>query len=475
MLFICVALSILIGVLAGYKAPMTVMTMFYLIILTNAIMFAYLLILKNVTYGIIIYLYSLIFFNLYWRVALPGRVPDLDIPRLVFAFMWLIFLFEIGLGRRRLLPRTRVEIAMLVMLIALLFSMLFVGERHIRNLLNGFAIPYAMFVMGKNAFADRKYVDRLLYWFAVPLALYFPMNHIFEHYGVKRFVFPRYILDPVVAGKAVHWGERTLGAFLQPVATGLSMIVVFVLALHALSRLKGLLPRVYSWFLTFLTPFSIFLIYSRGAYSGFVMAMLTLLLFSKRLKLHAFIILLAAGLAVMANWENVKTDDRRAGGVADVGTAKGRLVLLEASARMFLDRPFFGVGFRKFQTYSPAYVRLVRSTFLGMKEGTGASRAGQHNHFLNTMTELGLFGLVPEVLLFLLVFQMVFKARKTHDDTIDHDFAVGAFAIFLAYLTVGTFMEPRFYEFMNTIPFMVAGIAVGSYQRKTLGRNNWQV
>jgi hypothetical protein len=34
-------------------------------------------------------------------------------------------------------------------------------------------------------------------------------------------------------------------------------------------------------------------------------------------------------------------------------------------------------------------------------------------------------------------------------------------------------MEPRFYEFMNVLPFMLAGIIIGGYQRTMLhGWNN---
>jgi hypothetical protein len=37
------------------------------------------------------------------------------------------------------------------------------------------------------------------------------------------------------------------------------------------------------------------------------------------------------------------------------------------------------------------------------------------------------------------------------------------------YLTNAMFMEPRYYGFMNALPFLLAGIVVGSYQRKQLG------
>jgi len=468
--FVLAGLSVLVGALIGLRSPFGPKMIFYMIVIFNTLMIMYLVLLRNMTYGIIIFLYALIFLELYWRINLPG-LPDVDIPRITFTYLWLIFLVEIALGRRSLLPRTNVEAAMLALLGAVLVSMSFMGQTHIGMFLGAFAIPYAMFVMVKNVIGTRKDVDRLVYWFALPLAVYFPMNQFFEHFKMRNLVFPRYILSPEVAGQAVHWGERTLGVFLQPVATGMAMISMFLLALYGLSRLRGFLPKLMSWVLVAITPPAVFLSFARSVYSGFALSLLIVLVFSKNLKVYAIVILLGAGLAVMANWASVKTEKREAGGLATVGTAKQRLVLLEASFRMFADHPFFGVGFHEFDQYSRPYVRQVRTTLLGAREAWQGKHLKQHNHFLNTMTELGLMGLVPQLLIFYFLFRILYKARTVHDSAVDHDFVVVVWAILAEYITNAMFMEPRYYGFMNALPFLLAGIAVGSYQRKQLGNS----
>ncbi len=469
--FILVGLSIVVGALMGYKSPLGNKLILYVIVIFNALMITYLVLLRNMTYGVILYLYALVFLNLYWRIAIPGRLPDLDIPRITFAFVWLIFLLETALGNRRPLPRTMIETAMLCMVGALLFSMLFMGQFQVRIFLNGFAIPYAMFVLCKNVFERREDVNRFLYLFAVPLAVYFPVNHFFEHLKMRSFVFPRYILDPQVAGQAVHWGARTLGVFLQPVVTGMALVSMFLLALYALSRSRGALPRIMAWVLVAITPIAVFLSLARSVYTGFAVAMIVLLLFSKKLKVYAFTILICAALVVMANWSDVKTENREAGGLATAETGRSRLVLLEASLNMFVDHPFTGVGFHDFEAHSRPYIRQVRTTLLGARESWMGKTLKQHNHFLNTMTELGLMGLIPELLIFYFLFKILLKARKVHDGAIDHDFVVVVWAVIAGYLTNAMFMEPRFYEFMSVLPFMLAGIVVGSYQRKQLGNS----
>jgi len=40
--------------------------------------------------------------------------------------------------------------------------------------------------------------------------------------------------------------------------------------------------------------------------------------------------------------------------------------------------------------------------------------------------------------------------------------------VFAQFLSNAMFMEPRWFEFMNVLPFFLGGIVVGGYQRATL-------
>jgi hypothetical protein len=467
--FILAGLSLLVGVIVGLKSPFSSKLTFYIIVIFNTMMVTYLVLLRTMTWGVIIYLYSLVFLSLYWAIGVPGRLPDIDIPRIVFSFLWLIFLAEVALGNRRMLPRTNAEMAMLAVLCAILYSMFTGGMAQIRIFLNGFALPYAMFVLAKNVFNSRKDVHRLIYWFAVPLSFQFPPNHFFEYFGIRSLVFPRYILSPVVGEKAVEWGGRVMGAFLQPVVTGMALVAVFLLSLYGLSRLRGVFPRVMAWVLVAITPPAVFLSLTRSVYAGFAISLIILLAFSRKLKTYALVILVGAGLAVLGNWSNVTSEKREAGGMAVTNTAANRMVLLQASFRMFVDHPFTGVGFHQFEEHSRPYVRQVHRTMFGVRESWQGKTIKQHNHFLNTMTELGLLGLLPELLMFYFMFRMLYRARKIHDDVVDHDFVVVVWAVLAECLVNAMFIETRFFEFINVLPFVLAGIVVGSYQRKQLG------
>jgi O-antigen ligase len=473
MLAALVAVSAFIGITAGLRAAFDFKIMFYGLVLSNVLIVSYMLLIRNMTYGLLLYLYSLTFFNFYWRIVLPGRWPDLDLPRLIFVFIWLVFLIEMVMGARKVLPHTKIEMLMLGLVAAIIISMLTNGSISIRKLLNGFAIPFAVFIIAKNVFSSRQNIDRFIHWFAIPLSIYFPINHMFEHYRMTQFVFPRYILSPTVADMTVFWGARTMGVFLQPAATGMAMVSIFVLSLYGLSRLRGALPRIASVFITVLTPVAVFFSYTRSVYLGFASAMIMLLIFSRRLKIYAVVIILAIALGVMANWSNVITEDRAAGGLATKHTAIGRLTLFTAAMNMFTDHPFVGVGFMNFQDHAEPYVGQVRTTLLGYRESWIGRNINMHNHFLNVLTEVGLMGFVPMALVFYFLFRIMFKARSLGCEIYDSDFVVCVWAVFAQYLSNASFMDPGFYEFMNTLPFLLAGIIVGGYQRKMLqGSNN---
>ena len=463
-----IAISVVMGIMAGSQARFSLKIMLYTIVLLNTLMLAYLFLLKNMTYGLILYFYSLVFLNIYWRIILPGTMPDFDIPRVIFIFVWVAFLLEIALGNRRLLPRTRVEAIMLFLVVVVTVSMINYGIPRIRLLLKVYAIPFSLYMMCKNVYVRKKEVRTLIRFLAIPLSFYFPMNMLFERFGMRQLVFPRYIMDPNVAGSR-FFGERPVGPFLQPVATGFAMVCMFLLSMYALSKFRGLLPKLASVILCIITPAGIFVTYTRSVYLGFFIPIVILAVFGKRLRKYAILLMVATVLAVLGNWGRVTSEDRTSGGLATQVTAINRLVLLEVSLRMFADHPFVGVGFDQYAANRLPYVRQVRSTILGVRSSEMGKSVKQHNQFLLVLTELGMLGFVPLCLIYYLVIRMLWRARKVMCDMYDYEFVVVVWGILASYLANSMFMNPSFFEFMNALPMAMAGIVAGGYQRATIG------
>jgi hypothetical protein len=462
--------SAVVGVLAGITSNLDIRGFFRVLVLANLLVVAYMLLLKDIVVGILIYMYSLVFLNYYWRIIIPGLWPDLDLPRMVFVFVWLIFLLENLMGTRRMLPNSVIGTTMLLVLGAFVLSMVLTGKVMIRQFLNGYVIPYAMFVIASNVFANKRAVDRFIFWLAVPLAFYFPVTAILEHYEVSALLFPRYIGKVVEGEIEITWGGRAMGTFAQPVVTGFAMIAVYVLALYSLGRVKNRLASVYAVLLSAVTPIGVFFTYTRAVFLGYFAALLVLLVLSRKHRVTATIMVAALSLAVIGNWSRVTSAEREAGGVAEVATAQTRVVLAHASFSMFLDHPLVGVGFTNFVAASRPYIGRVRTTFLGYREAWMGTYTNQHNQFLSVLTEIGLVGFIPFVLMYCLLFAVLVKARRVAGANYDLELLAAVSAVLAAYVAQIMFFEPRYFEFMNVLPFMLAGIIVGGYQRAGLAR-----
>jgi O-antigen ligase len=467
-LLVFISLAVVAGALAGLWSNLSLQTLFRVLVLSNILLVGYIVLIRNVVAGLLVYLYSLVFLNYYWRIVLPGVWPDIDLPRMLFVFVWLVFLLEILLGRRRLLPGGAVGIMMLLLMTVILASMVVSGHMVIRVFLNGYVIPYAMFAISRNVLSDRRAVDRFIFWLAIPLALYFPLTSILEHYKVYGLLFPRYIGKAMAGDVEINWGGRAMGAFIQPAVTGMAMAAMFVLALYALSRVRSVFASLYKLVLVLVTPIGIFFTYTRSVYLGFVGALMVLVVMSRRLRLTALILLVALGLAVIGNWSSVTTANREQGGVGEVSTAQARVVVFQASMMMFREHPILGCGFDQFIKKAQPYVEQVQRTILGYREAAIGTEVNQHNQFVSILTELGLVGFIPFVLIYVLLFHMLFRARRADVAIYDSEFVVAVLAVMTTYVAAIMFIEPRWFEFMNTLPFMLMGIVAGGYERAAL-------
>ncbi|MGQ9810484.1 MAG: O-antigen ligase family protein [bacterium] len=464
-----------IAVAIGLRLAIQINVWFYGLLFVNVLTFAYFILAKDITYSVLIYFYSLVFFNWYWQVPLPGKLPDLDIPRLVFTFMWAIFLLEIAMGTRTLLPRTNAELAMLALVTAIIISMAITGGKtHIRMLLNGYALPYAAFVLSKNLLSSRQTVERLVKYLALPLALYFPLNQMFEHYNINRLVFPPYILNPRSVGAFTYFevSGRAMGAFLHPSATVFAMCSAYLLALWYTGKSPSKTGKIYAIILTFLVPPAVFFSYTRSAYLGFLVAMFILLLLSGRSKIFAIAVIVAAGLGILANWENVKTEKRDVGGLAIKETAQSRLAHVYAARQMFADKPLTGFGFERFQESVPTYLAEVRRTLLGYRGARIGRELRMHNFFLSILVELGLMGFIPLVLIYYYIIKHLHRAVRRPCPVYDRDFVVAVIAILATWFTISMFIESRFFEYMNVLVMTFVGIVIGGQQKMDLGLLN---
>jgi O-antigen ligase len=164
----------------------------------------------------------------------------------------------------------------------------------------------------------------------------------------------------------------------------------------------------------------------------------------------------------IANSPRLLSTERREGGVAQVGEVEIRLALLRRSIFMFTNQPFTGIGLSQFVPVSIRSYTGPRATVEEYAIGTF-----QHNHLLAIAAELGIPGILTYLALIILILwrlkQLAGKLSET--GIMGNNLRVVIFAIWCVYMNNNMFVEPAHAIFLNSVPFVFAGLADGLYTR----------
>ncbi|MCG6534803.1 MAG: hypothetical protein L7F78_08955, partial [Syntrophales bacterium LBB04] len=170
----------------------------------TAIIFLFLiLVIGDMTYGILIWLAVAIFIpKELFLISMPG-FPDIYLERLVFVIVAPLFLFRIVSGREGRLPNTALEYWMGVLLVLLLISMWRTGflatpsggYQPFHIFLTGFLFPFSFYYFAKYLVHTEERI-RILLWGLFFLFVYLVATAYLEHFKINDLIFPKFITDP---------------------------------------------------------------------------------------------------------------------------------------------------------------------------------------------------------------------------------------------------------------------------------------
>ncbi len=434
-----------------------------------AALFFFILLYKgDIVFGFLVWFLAASFIhrNIFF-ISLPGW-PDIYLERIIFVLIFIIFFIEVFRGKERLLPNTRIEYVMMVLLLILLFSMGLSGFLATRGdeyqpfhiFLTGFLFPFIFYYFGKTVLNTEPRI-KILLWGLFWFFSYLVLTAYLEHFKITRFIFPRYISDPLFG---IHYG-RARGPYGNAPVNGWILASLFCTTLYLRSQTKGLVTRGIMLIILLLTPVAIFYTYTRAVWLSFLLAPILVMFLSKKLLLGPrffvfpiiFLILLT-----FFNWENIAGKERQLGGVLQLQEIAARTGLYNATKAIFRDTPFFGVGFGRFGRVLPFYAPEAFP-------GTAPQLASQHNIFFGLLSEVGLIGLTPFVLILYFIIRdsiLLFKKLGEEKGFFSRDLVVTFWAIFLIYLVSASFIQTQFFIQANALVFLWAGMVVGFYQRQ---------
>jgi len=250
-------------------------------------------------------------------------------------------------------------------------------------------------------------------------------------------------------------GAGSTGFFANSNDFGLAMVIAFPVGAFLLYAQLKRWQRVALLIYSTVCFLSIFFCSSRGAIVG--IAMIVLIAFIKRPKKLApalMIVFLAVGVGIIMP-QGHKDRLRKALDYQTDPDAMSRITFWKAGLRMFSDHPLTGVGVGNFPV---AYEREYAGNDYSLKEWVC------HSIYIQSLSELGLSGTVPFLILVGLLFYLNSQTRRqllanspNALRSLEYWLATGLDFALVGYLSSGAFLAVLFYPHL----WILLGLSVG--------------
>lgn len=410
---------------------------------------------------------SLLLVSAFLRLALPNvGLPDM----FVLAFAGVLGAAAIAIARRvNRLPRLGALEAVMMLYVAWCIGSALAphaypatvpstGEEFAvwRFILTGALMPFVLYIVGRFLF-DRESAVRWLLWVILGLAAYSSLVSVLQFYA-PGLVWPRYIVN------AALWEGRAVGVFNQPVMNGLVIVFGFALALFLAGHAsEPWWRRVGAAGVAVASIPAVYLTHTRVVWLVFGLVLVAGVLWARNFRAGFAVTLGVAVLGVAANWSNLTSADRSAGGVGSTNEVDDRLNMAATSIAAIEDKPLHGWGIGRF-TQLNTYQHKQWSPGIDWERGYGLAA---HHTELAITAELGAVGLVLWLaILVLLVHRLVFALRALPDGGLcGRGLALVAVFAFACWLITGQTVDLRFFDYVNMLVLLLAGLAVGWAER----------
>ena len=423
----------------------------------------------DITNSVILWLFALTCITRYTQLNLPG-IPDMSGPRFMLVLMWVVFMVEVALRRRRPLPIGAIELTMLVFIGVNLVSMIqhenlvHTAQRisPITAFMNFVVLPFSVYYMVRNSSASDRGTMKLVKAIAA-LQIYLALTGIFEHYRLKWLVFPPDILDPK-AGDGRWYGVRARGPYLHSPIYGAAMGMGFFMLVHLYNYTRS------NWRWVMLvgilaTPLACFYTLTRSVWIGLALPMLFGAVFSSRHRVMLLLIALAACAVLVTVDLSVIIDPEVAKDRAsNEETGQARIAHYVIGFQMFLDKPLFGHGLKMWGESWEDYRSHIRNfkSWFGTIDMNLARDVDAHNTFLRLAVELGLAGLIPYVVFFVLITRASIDLyrRSLKHGLFGKELVLAFWQAGIAFLVCINFVDPSTNEFLGGFLLAMAAVIV---------------
>lgn len=405
--------------------------------------------------GLLLWVVSNPFGELYINISLGESIPDLSPARFCVIFLSILLLAEVAIRARQFAPFTSTDAVGLIFLLGLAFSTVnevSSWQESVQYVFDRYYVPWLVYFFAKNLVARGRDVDKVLgavLVFGVYAALYAiyevqTRNILFVREEVTFFEYKEAGLHVLrgLLDRNDHFGA--LFCMVIPVN--------FYLYLKSSSPVKRLLYAATLGIL-FL---GLFFTYKRAAWIAIVVIFFVVQLFFAQFRRLFFVLLVIFAAVLALTWNSVSQSTvvtNRIG--SKVSTVEGRTNGWEAAIQLWAREPLFG--------YGPGSYRTVA-------EKEGINDTALENAHLSVLFNSGLVGFVPYIAWYVFVLRdsirQFQRARRKEGKAlfVDQDLTVISWGVLIAYVVNYTATTANV-QSVSIVFYLLVGTLVGSQAR----------
>jgi len=418
---------------------------------------------RNISFALSIWLLSMCGFRTLGMVNMPG-LPDMSIDRILLVWMILFFFFRVVVGAQKIEKPFLADVILLLTTIYIVVQIQFKNSPHFHFWVLSYLSPFFAYIYGKYTVKKDFEIRNIIFFFLI-LTVYFYITAIAEHFGWNSLVIPKSILDP---HKGFWIPGRARGPLLHPPLFGqvlaMSLLVHFFLMLHLKRKISVALLSL-SLGLSFL---ALFFTYTRGPWVAGMAGILSLGFLGKGYRKVIAIMVVVGFLGAIAGAVQLANSEFLQERVSNTHTIENRLGFFANAIRMFMTDPLFGVGFFNFQSLVDDFNQATYIPFYGLIRKDVAANVPIHDIYIGKMAEEGLVGTILQFSFYWVIFRAYISRWK--ENVWSRWFTKNTMVLFagimITYLVGGMIIDYRYFDLVNVVFYLLAGIIYGFNPRK---------
>ncbi len=457
MIFVYLAVS----TVGGYFLTMVLGMKITVVALVGAVFVGLLVLLsmRDLSLALVIWLISMGSFRSIGMVAMPG-LPDFSIDRIMLVWIVLVLLARVLFGQLEFHKPYGADLLVIGHVVYIWAQMQTHSDfSHFHQWVLSSLSPAAAFFYGKYVVRDERYIRNILL-FLFATTVYYYVTAIAEHFSINALVWPKNILDPNVG----FWAKgRSRGPVLHPPLFGQILSMMLLVHFYFLLKIRRWPLKIAMGISLLLALLGVFFAYTRGPWVALGVAIVVLAVARpgyRRIVGAIGVIVVIAGIFGLLKLANSDFLQERLG---SENTVENRLGFMANAWRMVRDHPIFGIGYFRFLREVSLYNQSTYIPFYGLvRKGLGAHVA-IHDIFLGPTAEVGIVGTTFMFWFYYLIlrsFRSLWR-RAPQGRWFNRDLLALFFGITVCYFVGGMAIDYRYFDFINVLFYLIAGIVYG--------------